>query len=148
MSLDVYLTLPGTQRAADERIFIREGGQNKELTRDEWDARFPGQEPFVALSSDSNEAYTANITHNLVVMAKYAGIYQVLWRPEELGITHAVQLIAPLSAGLTLLKIDPGRFSSFNPSNGWGTYEGLVEFVEEYLAACIAHPTAEVSVSR
>ena len=92
--------------------------------------------------------YDANITHNLNKMAKEAGIYEHLWRPEEIGITKAQQLIAPLRAGLELMKADPARFEKHNASNGWGMYEHFVPFVEQYLAACEENPDATVEVSR
>ena len=92
--------------------------------------------------------YDANITHNLNRMAAEAGIYKHLWRPEEIGITKAEQLIEPLTAGLALLDSDPERFRKFDAENGWGRYENLVEFVSKYLEACAANPDAEVSVSR
>ena len=88
------------------------------------------------------------LTHNLTEMADEAGLYHALWRPEEVGITKAEQLIGPLTAGLELLCSDPARFEKFNPSNGWGTYDGFVCFVSDYLAACKEHPDADVSVSR
>jgi len=148
MSLDVYLTLTGVQIHSGPRIFVREDGQVKEVTRAEWDERFPNREPVTIETQDNDEVYRANITHNLNRMAVEAGIYKHLWRPEELGITRATQLIDPLRAGLVLLKSNPSRFGSFNPENGWGDYDGLVEFVERYLAACEEYPDAEVSVSR
>lgn len=92
--------------------------------------------------------YDANITHNLGKMAKEAGIYQHLWRPEELGITKASELIEPLRAGLALLESDPRRFETFNPENDWGSYEGLCRFVGSYLSACEDNPDAAVRVSR
>jgi len=92
--------------------------------------------------------YDRNITHNLNKMAEEAGIYKHLWRPEEIGITKASQLIEPLRAGLGLLLTDPERFKKFNPPNGWGDYEGLVNFVSEYLATCEENPNASVRVSR
>lgn len=92
--------------------------------------------------------YDANITHNLNKMAEEAGIYIHLWRPEEIGITKAQQLISPLRAGLALLLSDPERFKKFDPENKWGDYSGLVDFVRSYLAACEENPDAEVSVSR
>lgn len=92
--------------------------------------------------------YDANITHNLNKMAEEAGIYKHLWRPEEIGVTKAQQLIAPLRAGLELLKADPARFEKHNASNGWGMYEHFVPFVENYLAACEENPDATVEVSR
>ena len=92
--------------------------------------------------------FDSNITHNLGKMAAKAGLYQLLWRPEELNITHAAQLIEPLRVGLALLERDPAYYRQFNPTNGWGTYEKLVEFTREYLAACIENPDAEIHVSR
>jgi len=40
--------------------------------------------------------YDANITHNLGEMADEAGVYKHLWRPEEIGLTKAAELIEPL----------------------------------------------------
>jgi len=151
MSLDVYLNLENTnQLYLENRIFIRENGQNREISRVEWDERFPGREPAVVPAGvdESGNAYQANITHNLGKMAGEAGIYECLWRPDEIGIEKASQLIERLRAGLQALRDDPERFMKFNPSNGWGTYEGLVQFVENYLAACEQYPDAGVSVWR
>ncbi len=94
------------------------------------------------------EVYSSNITHNLGAMAERAGIYKHLWRPEELRITKARELIAPLSNGLKLLKSDPGFFKKFNPENEWGDYDGLVQFVTEYIEACERYPDADIKVSR
>lgn len=150
MSLDVYLTLKGVQNLPSLPIIpIREDGRLRNISRDEWDARFPGREPVtVELPSDDETVYSGNITHNLNTMADEAGIYKHLWRPEELGITVANELIIPLREGLQRLKDDPERFKEFNPSNGWGSYEVLVEFVSEYLNACESWPMAEISTWR
>ncbi len=94
------------------------------------------------------EVYGANITHNLGPMASEAGIYEALWRPEEIGISKAKQLIKPLTKGLKLLKSDPARFEAFNSPNGWGTYRHFVPFVERYLEACKEYPDAAVKASR
>ena len=94
------------------------------------------------------DVYSANITHNLGEMAAEAGIYEALWRPEEINIAEAGGLIPILAKGLTELKKDRERFEKFNPENGWGDYDGLVKFVENYLLACIENPEAIISVSR
>ena len=94
------------------------------------------------------EVFEWNITHNLGQMAREAGIYEALWRPEEINVTTAEQLVPLLETGLEKLKADPIRFRRFNPENGWGNYEGLVKFVEKYLEACIENPDAEVRVCR
>lgn len=103
----------------------------------------------VSLTETSpHEVYSANITHNLGPMAKAAGIYECLWRPEEIGITRAGQLIEPLTKGLASLKTSPEIFEQYNAANGWGLYKHFVPFVEKYLAACIEHPEAEVRADR
>lgn len=151
MSLDVYLTMPGAAPRESSGIFVRENGATRELTRAEWDERFPGREPVVANVTDADtgtEVFSANITHNLGEMASAAGLYDALWRPDEHGITKAHQLIAPLTAGLQALLAEPDRFKAFNPANGWGDYDGLVDFVARYRAACEQYPDADVGVSR
>ena len=94
------------------------------------------------------EVFSCNITHNLTKMADAAGIYQHLWRPEELSITRAQELIQPLTEGLARLEADPEHYRKFNAANGWGTYENFVDFVEDYLKGCIENPNATISVSR
>lgn len=150
MSLDVYLKLKGAcipRRGSG--IFVREDGQTLEISREEWDERHPGEEPVVAESHEpTDEVFSANITHNLGRMANEASVYACCWRPEENGFTHAKQLIEPLRTGIALMESDPPRFKQHNPSNGWGTYEGLVSWLKEYLRACEDYPDAEVSVWR
>lgn len=150
MNLDVYLTLSGAAvPQTGSGIFICENGANVEISREEWNARYPDREPVAVMRAEETETvYDANITHNLNTMAGEAGIYAHLWRPDEIGITKAAQLIEPLRRGLVLLNTDPERFKLFNPNNGWGNYDGLCNFVARYLAACEAYPDAEVSVSR
>lgn len=92
--------------------------------------------------------FDANITHNLGEMAKAVGIYKHLWRPEELGITQAEKLIEPLRKGLKRLKDNPEAFKKYNATNGWGTYEQFIPWVDSYLQACTNYPEAKVEVSR
>lgn len=89
-----------------------------------------------------------NTTHNHNKIADAVGIYKACWRPDENGITHASQLIGPLSAGLALLEADPDKYKHLEPGNGWGSVAYFTEFVREYLAAAKAHPNAVVEVSR
>ena len=92
--------------------------------------------------------FDANITHNLSKMAEEAGIYKHLWRPDEIEIKTAAELIEPLKAGLQKMKDNPEHFKSFDAENGWGTYDDFVPWIEKYLAACEENPDAEVSVWR
>lgn len=147
MSLTVYLSGDRTTREKS-RIKIREGGTTKEITEEEWKTLRPGEPPITLDGYFDDEVYSANITHNLNKMADAAGIYQALWRPEEIGVTKAIQLIVPLSQGLAVLLGDRARFEELNPPNGWGSYDALVTFVKGYLNACMEYPDSEVSVSR
>lgn len=94
------------------------------------------------------EVFWQNITHNLTDMAEAAGIYYHIWRPSEIGITEAGQLVQPLRDAIKLMKSDPERFKQFDAPNGWGTYEHFVPWVEKYLEACEANPKAKIYVSR
>src|SRR5690242_11451094 len=94
------------------------------------------------------EVYSDNITHNLGAMAEAAGIYKALWRPEEIGIMTASQLIPLLREGLARLVDEPEKFRAHDAPNGWGRYEHLVSFVRGYLAACEDNPDATVEASR
>lgn len=97
---------------------------------------------------EPTEVYWANITHNLNEMAQAAGIYMHLWRPEEIGITKAGQLVDPLKVGLAFLKAEPEHFKTFNATNGWGCYDNFVPWIERYIEACEQYPNADVRASR
>lgn len=126
MSLDVFLRDPAPLEF--EKCKHCDGTGREQLLRD--------------------DLYSANITHNLNTMAKAVGIYRHLWRPDELGIEIAGELIEPLRQSLAKLKADPEQYRKYDAPNGWGKYEHLVEFVKKYLQACEQNPEARVSVSR
>ena len=147
MSLDVYLIGKKVVKRASH-VFVRDHGSIREIPMEEWRKLNPGIEPCVISPHETSTVFSANITHNLTEMAEEAGIYKPLWRPEEVGITKASQLIPLLQAGLALLKSDPERFKWYNPSNGLGSYDDFVPWVEEYLKACEEHPDATVEVDR
>jgi hypothetical protein len=94
------------------------------------------------------ELFSANITHNLAEMAHAAGLYECVWRPDEHGFAVASDITGPLRVGIERMKAEPSRYEALEPSNKWGTYRVFVPWLEEYLAACEAHPGALVRVSR
>lgn len=96
----------------------------------------------------STEVFWASITHNLNRMAEEAGVYKHLWRPEELGLTHAKELIDPLRQAIAKMEKNPDQFRKFDAPNGWGTYPDLLRFLRNYLAACIENPDAVIRASR
>lgn len=150
MSLDVYLRIETEDNPESPRmaIFIREDGQTREISSEEWDKRFSDREPIAIVSDNSGVVFKRNITHNLRRMAEAAGLSDAVWYPEESGIETASQLIPVLREGLRKLNADPAHFRAFNPANGWGNYEGLVSFISEYLKACEQYPNATVEASR
>jgi hypothetical protein len=109
--------------------------------------------------------YDAHITHNLVEMAEHVKIelpkkftmgdatqqvtlYNLLWRPHEIGITRAEELICPLVQALASLRTKPAYYKNFDPMNYWGSYKTLVDFVIDYVIACKKHPDARIEVDR
>lgn len=98
--------------------------------------------------------YDGNITHNLGQMARHVHVgsgltlYDVMWRPDEHNMQFAHQISEYLDEAFNVLLSEPEFFKTFNPENGWGTYDGLVNFVYAYRNACWDTPDAELRVSR
>ena len=99
--------------------------------------------------------YNRNITHNLNVMASQVPVdennltlYDILWQPKEYGFTHARMIVDYLDEGWNILMSDPEFFKQFDPENGWGSYEGLCDFVYTYRNACRDNMEAELEVSK
>jgi hypothetical protein len=92
--------------------------------------------------------FDRNITHNLANMADACGVYKCLWRPDENDIKTASQLIEPLENALKMILSDVGKFIKYNATNGWGTVEGFVMFLEDCLSAAKEYPLALITVCR
>jgi hypothetical protein len=98
--------------------------------------------------------FSNNITHNLGKMAAAVQLgggltlYHVLWRPDEHGMVFARDIADHLDLGWNILLSDPDHFKQFNPENGWGSYDGLQNFVYHYRNACWDNPDAELRISR
>lgn len=103
---------------------------------------------FSLVDGEEEVFYSTNITHNLNTMAEHAGIYKALWRPEEIGVTKAAQLIPLLKEGVKDLCARPSYFKQFDASNRWGTWRDFLPFVVEVLEACEQHPDADIRVWR
>ena len=98
--------------------------------------------------------YSWNITHNLGKMASEVSLsngmtlYDILWRPDEQGLVFARDISELLDEGWNILLSDPEKYKRYNPENGWGSYDGLCNFVYNYRNACWDNPDAELRVSR
>ena len=131
----------------------------------------------VYLEDESDMFFSANITHNLGRMAaQIPMLYEALWRGQWMSDLEALQvaedadkeqryadgdairakipptearmLIPHLQAGLVELQARPAHYKTFEAENGWGRYERFIPWIERYLAACCAHPSAIVRISR
>ena len=92
--------------------------------------------------------FNTNITHNLGEMAREAGIYKALWRPEEIDAKIAKDIIDIVESGLIDLKAGQNTSGNLTVQTGGGTYKHFVPFVEEYLKALKEYPDAEIEISR
>lgn len=141
MSIDVHLEKPS--RVADfiNRAiqFIEEGypQQAASLLRG-----FAKKES----ESDDDDAvdmtvcvYKDNITGNVFPMWKKANIDKLIYTYEPL---LARDMIGPLEDGLEVMLADREGFEKLNPSNGWGSYDGVVRFLKRLIAACREYPDA------
>lgn len=94
-----------------------------------------GAEPF------SVRLYSGNVTYNVFKMYAEAGCRDALKAATD---KKASELIEPLESGLAAMRADPDKYKALNPSNGWGSYEGAMKFLDELIAACRAHPKATI----
>lgn len=108
------------------------------------------QDEIKQLEDDYDDALlsSVNITHNLNKMAQEVGLYEVLWHPEELGITFASQMILPLEKGLKELEANPKKYRTLDPPKGLGSYEDLVGFCKSVLQKCHEYPDAVIEAGR
>ena len=102
------------------------------------------------LEDDYEDAKLAshNVTHNLNKMAEAVGLYEILWRPEEIGITSATQMIAPLEIAIKEFESSPDKYKVYNPLNGWGNYNIFVSFCKSVLRTCQENPDAVIEAGR
>jgi len=118
-------------------------------------------------TEEDEQVYWSNITHNLGLMASKSGLYEALWRPykllpnyvdtddnnveyefEENNIVYGKDIIDILESGYEELKNNKEHYLQFNPANGWGSYDGLLEFTEEYIKAIKENPDTFIKTSR
>lgn len=116
----------------------------KPIPDDYYDWDWDAQSDFMR----ENKLYTRYVTHNLGKMAQELGIYEYLWRPEEVGVVQAKQLIKPLGVAIDNIRDRKAHYRTFNPPNGFGTMDGFIDFMIDYLKACRTYPNAFVDACR
>lgn len=93
--------------------------------------------------------FDRNITHNLGKMARKAGLYDAMWDPYSIDLDiRPASMIPELIDGIRFMVNNRLECEQLAPENGWGTYEDLLEFAEQYLLACVKYPNAEMCISK
>jgi len=92
--------------------------------------------------------YEGGLTHNLVNMAKAAGLYEYLWNTHSNNEIKASSLIEPLQEGIKKLISYPEYFKQFNPANTWGTYDDLLDLCYKLYIICKNNPNGIVSINK
>lgn len=151
MSLDLYIESKIPVQHKGTGVYIRENGETKELlTKEEVLEHFPDANPddIKETISETSEYFHINITHNLTEMAdecvirstcsskkKHITLYDLMWHPEEnLGIvTPTASYLEDLETCYNRLINYQDFFKKYNPENGWGTYDGLVEKTKAFI---------------
>ena len=91
------------------------------------------------------EVFEINITHNLTGMADALGIYEMLWKPEKNGYLSASSMIPKLKDAIIELASNREKYSKFNPSNGWGSYDNFLVSLCEILENLKRYPSSKPS---
>jgi hypothetical protein len=89
------------------------------------------------------ELYEANITHNVTPMWRKAGVYEALYKSDG---KMAKEVGDVIKRGVCLMELHPDEYKKLNPPNGWGSYEGALEFLFEFAMACDRYPKAIIRV--
>lgn len=92
--------------------------------------------------------FDANITHNLNKMAEAAGFYYEVWRPDDIDIEEAGDIIHALTTGIEDMEARPYYYRKYDSPNGWGTYDNFLPWLKELLEVCNKYPNAKIEVSR
>ena len=57
-----------------------------------------------------------------------------------------VEAAGPLAEGVRRMEADPAHYRAMNPDNGWGSYEGALEYLRRFARLCADHPSRWVLV--
>jgi hypothetical protein len=146
MSLDIYLETPVCSHCKRGGETLWTGNITHNLGKMARAVPFENAPAVPATQPDLNAFNLCFATPPEGIEA--ATLYQVLWRPEELDLKVAFQIVPWLEKGLAYLESHVRELRKFDPENGWGSYEHLCEFTRRYLTACREHPEATIRVWR
>lgn len=85
--------------------------------------------------------FSWNYTSNCAAMWRHAGCDLAGFDGKS-----ATELRDSLRAAITVMEDRPAYYLAMEPSNGWGSYEGVLDALRELLIHCAAHPLTTVHV--
>lgn len=69
------------------------------------------------------------------------------YRLADLKGRTAGDCIDDLRRAVADMEARPDHYRAMNPPNGWGDYEGALDYLRQLHDACCAHPKAEIYIS-
>lgn len=87
------------------------------------------------------EITSFNYTTNCAPMWREAGIDL-----RECTGAPCSEAAGPIADAVKRMEADPDTYKAMNPPNGWGDYDGALNFLRNIAAACTQHPKAHLRV--
>ena len=101
--------------------------------------------------------WSANITHNMTVMARHVPVsveyrnkvyegtlYDYVWHPEKQGSVSTILMSKILIQGIIYMVANRKSLLPFNPTNGWGSYDSFLRWLTKYKEACEDNPGCKI----
>ncbi|MFB5759013.1 hypothetical protein [Paenibacillus medicaginis] len=98
----------------------------------------------VSLVKDGHEEIDCgNYTYNVSPMYRRAMGFTI----GDLHRRSAADVAIILTDGIITLTNKPALYKEMNPENGWGNYEGAINFLAQIVKNCLLYPDYELVVS-
>lgn len=93
---------------------------------------------------DSSVEECGNYTYNVSPMYYNSfNLEEGLRGLHQMGCEDAIK---HLNIAINKMESDPEKYRAMNPKNGWGDYEGALNFLKRIRKDCTKHPKAKVGV--
>lgn len=83
--------------------------------------------------------YTSNVAR---MWAKALG-----YRLADLHGKGAAESLPELERGVAAMESDPDGYRDMNPANGWGDYDGALDYLRQLRDGCARHPRTTIYIS-
>ena len=93
----------------------------------------------IKASEDTHERYERNVTYNNSTILKRAGFH-----PSVLNGINVYRLIPVVNNCITLMEDNLEYFKQFDPDNGWGGYDDVLNFFHEVRNYMVDAPDAYI----